>query len=130
MLNIYNLWYQSETVQCKTMFFPKTGKTGCFLIEICPLPWLLSTFHISFSSEPQGQYQPNFTQSILGGRRFNFIQIKGHALFQGRGVNIKILKTHWRKLKTYARTGPISTKIGTKHRWLFTNKGPFNSQIE
>ena len=41
-----------------------------------------------------------------------------------------ISKTHWRKFTTYATTGPISTKIGTKHRWLFTNKGPFNSQIE
>ena len=42
-------------------------------------------FTISFSSpEPQDQFQPNFAQSIVGLKEFNFVQRKGPALFQGR----------------------------------------------
>ena len=35
----------------------------------------------SSSPEPLGQFQPNLAQSILGWRGFNFVQIKGPALF-------------------------------------------------
>ena len=33
--------------------------------------------------ESQGQFQPNLAESIIGWRGFKFIQMKGHALFQG-----------------------------------------------
>ena len=37
----------------------------------------------SFTPEPLGQYQPNFTQSIVGEMKFKFVQMKGHAFFHG-----------------------------------------------
>ena len=50
----------------------------CRLSSVCKL----STFSSS-SLEPLGQFQPNLAQSILGWRRFKFVQMKGPALFQG-----------------------------------------------
>ena len=50
-----------------------------------------------------------------------------------RGDNYKIAKVHWRNFKFFSRTtGPISTKIGTKHPWVkgiqvCSNEEPFNS---
>ena len=35
------------------------------------------------SPEPLGQFQPNLAQIIFGWRGFKFVQMKGHALFQG-----------------------------------------------
>ena len=64
-----------------------------FLIACCPSSvrlsvclYVLLSVNFSFSSssqEPLGQFQPNLTQSILGWLEFNFVQMKGHALFQG-----------------------------------------------
>ena len=42
----------------------------------------LFTFSSS-SPEPLGQFQPNLAQNILGWRGFKFVQMKGHAIFQG-----------------------------------------------
>ena len=39
-------------------------------------------FIFSSSQEPQGQFQSNLVQSILGWRGFRLIEMKGHALFQ------------------------------------------------
>ena len=39
-------------------------------------------FIFSSSQEPQGQFQPNLVQSILGWRGFRLIEMKGHAHFQ------------------------------------------------
>ena len=50
-----------------------------------------------------------------------------------RGHNNEIGKKHWRNLKTFSRiTGTVSTKLGTKHRWVkgiqvCSNKELFNS---
>ena len=38
----------------------------------------------SSSPELQGQFQPNLTQCILGWRVFKFLQMKGHAFFEGK----------------------------------------------
>ena len=47
-------------------------------------------FTFSFSSpEPLGQSQPNLAQNILGWRGFQYVQMKGHILFQG-GDNYEI----------------------------------------
>ena len=47
-------------------------------LSVCKL------FPFSASSpEPLGQLQPNLAQSILTWRGFNFVQMKGPALFQG-----------------------------------------------
>ena len=51
--------------------------------SVCLSVCKLFTFSSS-SPEPLGQFQPNLAQSIrLGWRRFNFVQMKGPALFQG-----------------------------------------------
>ena len=42
----------------------------------------LFTFSSS-SQEPLGQFQQNLAQSILGGRGFKFVQMKGHTISQG-----------------------------------------------
>ena len=76
---------------------------------------------LSFSPEPLGQFQPNLAQSILGWRGFKFVQMNGHALFQGEIIT-KYRKTHWQNLKIFFRTtGPISTKLGTRHSWVKGN---------
>ena len=53
-----------------------------FVIAYC-----LSSVHLSVisssSQEPLGQFQPNLAQSILWWWGFKFLQMKGHALFQG-----------------------------------------------
>ena len=41
-------------------------------------------FTFSPSPELLGQFRPNLAQIILGLRGFKFVQIKDHALFQGR----------------------------------------------
>ena len=48
-----------------------------------------------------------------------------------RGDDKEIAKIHWRSLKIHflRTTGPISTKLGTKHPWVmgnhvFLNEGP------
>ena len=95
--------------------------------------------------EPQGQFPiSNLTQNILGLRKFKFVQIKGHVLFKGeiitnkvphpfqRRVNYKIAKIHQWNLKILflRTTGPILTKLGTKHSWVkgiygfFFNEAP------
>ena len=54
---------------------------------VCPSvrPCVCKLFLFSTSSpEQQGQFQPNLAQSILGWKRFKFVQMKGHALFQGK----------------------------------------------
>ena len=40
-------------------------------------------FTFSSSPEPLGQCQPNLARGILGHRGFKFVQMKGHALFEG-----------------------------------------------
>ena len=46
-------------------------------------PVLKDQMSLSSTPEPFDKLQPNLAQSILGWRGFNFVQIKGHALFQG-----------------------------------------------
>ena len=45
---------------------------------------------------------------------------KWRTLPFSREDNYKIVKIHWRNLKLFfsRRTGPISTKLGTKHPWM------------
>ena len=51
------------------------------------------TFSSSYP-EQLSKFQPNLAQSILGWREFNFVQMKGPALFS-RGDNYEISKKHW-----------------------------------
>ena len=50
----------------------------------------LFTFSSS-SPKPLGKFQPNLVQSILGWRGLKFIQMKGHAFFQGEIIT-KLMK--------------------------------------
>ena len=44
---------------------------------------------------------------------------KWRALSFPRGNNYEIVKIHWRNFKIFSRTtGPISTKLSTKHPWM------------
>ena len=105
-------------------------RNWAFLIACCPssfCPPVCKLFTYSSSSpEPPGQFLPNLAHSILGWWGFKFVQMKDHALFQGEIIT----KIHWRNLKIFLRTtGPISTKLGTKHPWVKgiqvrTNEGP------
>ena len=69
----------------------------------------------STSPEPLGQFQPNMPQSILEWRVFSN---EGPRPFP-RGDNCEIVKIHWQNLKMFfsRTTGPISTKLCTKHPW-------------
>ena len=86
-----------------------------FLIEICPLSVVVVHIFV-FSSSPLGQFQPNLTQSILGLWEFKIVQMKGHALFKEEIItkqlkhNVEISKEIF-----YRTSGPISTKLATKH---------------
>ena len=81
---------------------------------------------------PLDQFQLNLTQSILGWRGFKFASsFKWRAPSFKRGDNYEIVKIHWRNLKIffYRTTGPISTKLNTKHPWVkgiqvCSNEGP------
>ena len=60
--------------------------------------------------EPLGQFQPKLAQSIIGWRIFNFVQMKVHALFQGKKI-AKKREYIDEVLKIFSRTTmPISTK--------------------
>ena len=61
----------------------------------------------SSSPEPLGQFQPNKAESILGWRRFKFVQVKDPTHFQGEIIT-KITKIHWRNLKKYSSPEPLS----------------------
>ena len=72
-------------------------------------------------------------KSSIDEREFEFVKMKGHALFQKERLT-KPLKYIDKFLEIELTTGPILTKLGTNHPWekltqVFTNKGPFNSQI-
>ena len=65
---------------------------------------------------------------FLGKRELKFVQLKGHAFFQGEIIATE--KIHWRLLKIfYSRTTwPISTKFDTEYPWVksvqtFCNEG-------
>ena len=67
-----------------------------------------------------GQFKPNLAQSILGWRGFKFFfSTEGPRSFS-RGDNYDIVKIHWQNFKIFfsRTTGPISTKLGTKHLWV------------
>ena len=72
------------------------------------------------SSSPE----PTKLASILRWRKFKFVQIKVHTLFQGESLGelreLRNSETHWRNLKVFSSriAGPISSKFGTKHAWV------------
>ena len=62
-------------------------------------------------------------QSIVGRRRFKFVQRKDDVLFKGEIIT-KIVEIYLPSLKIFFRTiGPLSTKLGTKHHWVKGTKG-------
>ena len=63
-------------------------------------------------------------KSILGWKGFQFCSNEGPSFFS-RGDNDKIEKIHWWNLKiTFSRnSGPISTKLSTKHLWVKSTLG-------
>ena len=65
---------------------PEWELKWAFLITFCPSSVCKLFTFSSFSPEPQGQFQPNLAQSILGWSRFKFVQMKGHPFFQGEIV--------------------------------------------
>ena len=74
---------------------------------------------IKISSSPQslGRFQLYMAQSTLGWRGFKSVT-KGPSPFP-RGDNNKIVIIDWGDLKIFSRTtGPISSKLGTKHSWV------------
>ena len=61
----------------------------------------------------------------------NYEEVNGSAMLFIKGDIHKIAKIHWRNLKIFSSrtTGPISTKLGTKHPWVkgiqnYLNEGP------
>ena len=66
--------------------------------------------------EPLGLFQLSLAESILGWREFNFVQMKGYAIFQGE-IIINEQKYIDKILKIFSsRTDkPLSTKLKTKH---------------
>ena len=78
----------------------------------------LFTFSSS-SPEPLDQFQPNLAQNILGWGGYKFVQIKASALFQGEIITkYRIYIDENKKIFFSRTTGPISTKLGTKHPWV------------
>ena len=94
--------------------------------EIAKIHW---RFFKTFFYVPRGQFQPNLAQSILGWLGV-VCSNEGPRPFL-RGYNNEIAKIHWRTSKIFflRTTGPISTRFGTKHRWVMgnhvcSNEGP------
>ena len=70
----------------------REGNSSFFKLKAPPFSkrrWLrnsettLTKLKKSSSPEPRSQFQPNLAQCILLWREFNFVQMKGPALFQG-----------------------------------------------
>ena len=85
-------------------------------------PFVHKLFTYSSSlQQPLGQFQPNLIQSILVWRGINFIKTKGHTFFQGEIITEKQKyiadKIQNSKIFFSRTTGPILTKLGTKHPW-------------
>ena len=86
----------------------------------CPLVYLY-TFHIFFSFRTTGPISTKLGTecSLLMGIQFFTYMYVGPCTFR-RGDNDKIANILWRNLKIFfsRATGPISTKLGTKHSWV------------
>ena len=74
------IFFSSPELKAQVSFSDRLSSGVCpsVCLSVCKL-FLFSTS----SQEPLGQFQPNLAQSILGWRGFNFVQMKGPALFQG-----------------------------------------------
>ena len=87
----------------------------------CPFPrgcWLKNCENISrIFWRTTCQFQPNLAQSILFWRGFNFIQMKGHVLFQGEVIRGEKYIDKILKIFSSKTTRPISTKLGTNILW-------------
>ena len=66
-------------------------------------------------SRTLGKFQPNLSQNILWWGGFNFIQMKGHTLFQWEMITK--YQNYMTKFKNFfsRTTGPVSTKLGSEH---------------
>ena len=75
--------FSSPELKAQVSFSDRLSSVVCLSVRpsVCKL-FLFSTS----SQEPLGQFQPNLAQSILGWRGFKFVQMKGHALFQGERI--------------------------------------------
>ena len=76
--------FSSPELKAQVSFSNHLSSVVC--LSVCPSVCLSVCKLFTFSSsspEPQGLFQPNLAQSILGWRGFKFVQIKGPTLFQG-----------------------------------------------
>ena len=86
----------------------------------CPLVYLY-TVHIFIFFRTTGPISTKLgtEHSLVMGIHFFFTYVLGPCTFP-RGDNDKIANIHWKNLKIFFSnsTGPISTKLGTKHSWV------------
>ena len=84
------LTYVLKQIECTNCTFTSISGFQCLAHLSWKLKWAsdyLLSVHMSVLNFSHfhllDQFQPNLAQSILGWRRFKFVQMKGHALFQG-----------------------------------------------
>ena len=126
-MNWWAMWHMGHLVFSSPELKAQVSFSG-HLWSVVRLYVKLSTFFIFFSrttgpfSNKLGTKHPR----VVG------LQVswnEGSRPFPS-GDNYEIAKTYWRNLKIFSRTtGPISTKLGTKHPWVkeiqvCSNEGP------
>ena len=100
---------------------PSQRLKWAFLIEMSVVIVVVNFSHFRLlSPKPLDQNKPNLAQNILLCRVFTFIQIKDHALFQGKVITK--LRKYIDKIFLSETTGPYSSKLGYKANW------PLNSR--
>ena len=89
-----------------------------FLIVCCPS--VCKLFKFIFFSRTIEPISTTFVTNILGQRIFVTSFFKWRVMPFPRGDNIEIVKIHLGKFKILFSkiTGPISTKLGSRHLWL------------
>ena len=78
----YNYVFSSPELKAQVSFSDHLSSVcPSVCLSVCLSVCKLFTFSTS-SPEPLGQFQPNLAQSILGWRRFKFLEMNGPAIFQ------------------------------------------------
>ena len=107
------LTYVLKQIECTNCTFTSISGFQCLAHLSWKLKWAsdyLLSVHMSVLNFSHfhllDQFQPNLAQSILGWRRFKFVQMKGHALFQG-----EILMKYQNTFNTQVPSSDVITSL-------------------